>query len=93
MAKRTLKKFHEVTDASNTSLNTRIWSFLKMAMRFFFAWIAAVRLSRTHRFRRRLHGLVAAFSAILMLHNKTTSGPTALGTINLHKCAQHFAYS
>ena len=58
MAKRTLKKFQEVTAISPQT-----------------SWASG------------------CFSAILMLHNKTTSAPTALGTINLHKCAQRFAYS
>ena len=44
-----------------TPMNTRIWAFLKMAMHF--VSTAAIPLFHSHRSRRELHGLVAAFLA------------------------------
>ena len=59
MAKCMLKEFKVVSEVSSTSPKVRIWSFLKMAMRFT-ASLATAPLFCTHWSRCRLRRVVAA---------------------------------
>ena len=54
-----------------TAQNTKIWSFLKMTMCFIYFARRCCSLSHTHRSRRKLHGVVAAFTLCLLFCFRT----------------------